>query len=154
MTRPPPISTRTDTLFPDTTRFRSAADPRRIGRRLGSHEPHRRADGRRHAHRAAALHVRHPGCLSSDAAPSREARSPTRSTLKEKTMKHLMLTTMLGVTALLAACGQKTESNETTAANSATEAASNRSEEHTSELQSLMRNSYALIFLQQKRKHN
>src|SRR3546814_4834246 len=111
-------------------------------RRFGSHWPHRRSDRRRHAHRAAALHVRHPGCLSSDAAPSREARSPTRSTLKEKTMKHLMLTTMLGVTALLAACGQKTESNETTAANSATEAASNkgeRSEEHTSELQSLMR---------------
>src|SRR3546814_13139804 len=43
-------------------------------------------------------------------------------------MKHLMLTTMLGVTALLAACGQKTESNETTAANSATEAASNKGE--------------------------
>src|SRR3546814_17236981 len=35
---------------------------------------------------------------------------------------------LLGVTALLAACGQKTESNETTAANSATEAASNKGE--------------------------
>ncbi|ABF54257.1 copper-binding protein [Sphingopyxis alaskensis] len=43
-------------------------------------------------------------------------------------MKPLMLTTMLGVTALLAACGQKTESDETTAANSATEAAPDKGE--------------------------
>lgn len=43
-------------------------------------------------------------------------------------MKPLMLTTMLGVTALLAACGQKAETNETAAANTATEAAPGKSE--------------------------
>lgn len=41
-------------------------------------------------------------------------------------MKPLMLTTMLGVTALIAACGQKAETNETAAANTATEAASDK----------------------------
>lgn len=43
-------------------------------------------------------------------------------------MKPLMLTTMLGLTALLAACGQKAETNETAAANTATEAASDKDE--------------------------
>ena len=43
-------------------------------------------------------------------------------------MKPLMLMTILGVSALLAACGQKAETNDTTAANTATEAASDKGE--------------------------
>src|SRR3546814_6644678 len=74
MIRRPPRSTRTDTLFPVSTLFRSAGasqgddrgghpcrtvpDPDRHRRRLGSHEPHRRADDRWNDHLTAAVDVR------------------------------------------------------------------------------------------------
>src|SRR3546814_12679657 len=68
MTRRPPKSTRTDTLFPYTTRFRStprpggAADHRRpdgIAQRAPARDPRRRA-GRRTQQRAAAAAAHDP----------------------------------------------------------------------------------------------
>src|SRR3546814_7946646 len=84
MIRRPPRSTRTDTLFPYTTLFRSPGGPG------GDHEGARAVQGGRQA-------LRHPGAR-------RERR----------------------------------------------EALSRRSEEHTSELQSLMRISYAVLCLKKK----
>src|SRR3546814_2276909 len=88
MIRRPPRSTRTDTLFPYTTLFRSL----RLRRRHPRHADHaRRGKGRDHAR---GLHRRHPGL----------ARTRLR-----------------------------------------------RSEEHTSELQSLMRTSYAAFCLKKQK---
>src|SRR3546814_19644959 len=92
MIRRPPRSTRTDTLFPYTTLFRSLSPKRRAGPRLK-----RSCYGRRHStHRFCA-----PGQFGGGIAPSARPRS--------------------------------------------------RSEEHTSELQSLMRTSYAVFCLKKKK---
>src|SRR3546814_2572319 len=98
MIRRPPRSTRTDTLFPYTTLFRSARDPRRqrqdpAGRELGLQAGRR--PGRDHLHRKVPLGEAQP-----------RERHP------------------------------------------------HRSEEHTSELQSLMRISYAVFCLKKKKKTN
>src|SRR3546814_5692710 len=100
MIRRPPRSTRTDTLFPYTTLFRSAAPPHVDRGRLRRTRRLRRSDGRgagvggdRRHHRRRAEHVPRPRL------------SPCR-----------------------------------------------RSEEHTSELQSLMRISYAVFCLKKKNK--
>src|SRR3546814_4479816 len=109
MIRRPPRSTRTDTLFPYTTLFRS----RRICRRNRAG----RAQGgapRRFGRLGAGLHARHGGF------PRGAEESP---------------------------CSGKS--------NGAARAASRRegrSEEHTSELQSLMRISYAVFCLKKKKK--
>src|SRR3546814_5253077 len=95
MIRRPPRSTRTDTLFPYTTLFRSL--PRRPGPLRGA--------GGSHAHGG------QPRTLMAVAPPI-----PTLDTIRSKV-----------------------ESNE-------------RSEEHTSELQSLMRISYAVFCLKKKNK--
>src|SRR3546814_3174056 len=98
MIRLPPRSTRTDTLFPYTTLFRSAPDvrpPRPLNWRDWGHSPDR------------ARPIRSTG-RARDAAPrpARPAAPPVRS------------------------------------------------EEHTSELQSLMRISYAVFCLKKKKKHS
>src|SRR3546814_17621248 len=93
MIRRPPVATRTDTLFPDTTLFRSARDVDQ------ARQPHRRR-------------LRAPGAVGGirraqvRAAPARAERD--------------------------------------------VEGGGGRSEEHTSELQSLMRNSYAVFCLKKK----
>src|SRR3546814_8152255 len=95
MIRRPPRSTRTDTLFPYTTLFRSVEDIAAVARRAlaarrlvaGDHAPDRRQDI---FHRRLSRHIAHAG----------------------------------------------------------------RSEEHTSELQSLMRISYAVFCLKKKKKNN
>src|SRR3546814_6183470 len=100
MRRRPPRSTRTDTLFPYTTLFRSRESPHRhprLSRRVGvAGARHRRGRGRH----ALALHRRISG---------RHANA---------------------------------------------DAARPRSEEHTSELQSLMRISYAVFCLKKKKQNN
>src|SRR3546814_2688142 len=98
MIRRPPRSTRTDTLFPYTTLFRSEGQQAREERRQRQ---------RRRAHRSAAVHE----------APEDDvdAEVPARP---------------------------------------AAERAPARSEEHTSELQSLMRISYAVFCLKKKKKTN
>src|SRR3546814_8113974 len=93
MIRRPPRSTRTDTLFPYTTLFRSPVYGRPISRRWR--------------------------CRSADDCPWRTAR-----------------------------CG-----GLRSAGSGARESRSSRSEEHTSELQSLMRISYAVFCLKKKNKH-
>src|SRR3546814_10772694 len=94
MIRRPPRSTRTDTLFPYTTLFRSTSSSAKLSQPQGATRPRLRADVRQ-GHR---LPSRTPGdrCLS---------------------------------------------------------ILSHRSEEHTSELQSLMRISYAVFCLKKKTKH-
>src|SRR3546814_4603020 len=105
MLRRPPRSTRTDTLFPYTTLFRSGAQPLRPGAGL--------LRRRTPAHRTAA-----------DADPGRRARQRLRPSAGRLPMKPIALSALAG-----------------------------RSEEHTSELQSLMRISYAVFCLKKKKKN-
>src|SRR3546814_10828774 len=104
MRRRPPRATRTDTLFPYTTLFRSAC---RRGWPASVH-PQRRADLRDAGGRRARLHAPRP--------PAPDPRAADGD-------------------AAVAARGV------------------HRSEEHTSELQSLMRISYAVFCLKKKNKH-
>src|SRR3546814_4017688 len=102
MIRRPPRSTRTDTLFPYTTLFRSADDLEDVPLRLQLRA--HAAQGPHHA-----VHLREPGVTGQqDLHGIRQPRSPAAA----------------------------------------------RSEEHTSELQSLMRISYAVFCLKKKKKHN
>src|SRR3546814_5301379 len=81
----------------------------RIRGRIRGHEPDRRADDRRHADRAVVVDVR-PACrLSAASAAENQARARTHFNMKEKTMKHALLTIALGLAALTAACGKKAE---------------------------------------------
>src|SRR3546814_4175453 len=122
MIRPPPRSTRTDTPFPYTTRFRSAA--RGFGRK---------------ANRIAEQRCTIRGCTApaigllqcSERAPSRidhkEPRMPSHSVSTLWNELRAQALHALDAEPTLAALFQR------------------RSEEHTSELQSLMRNSYAVF---------
>src|SRR3546814_2173839 len=104
MIRRPPRSTRTDTLFPYTTLFRSlACRRRRITRRGGQAQAHQSCAA------ASLLGRSHPRC--SDGALARRNRQSAARL-------------------------------------------DSRSEEHTSELQSLMRISYAVFCLKKKTKTN
>src|SRR3546814_4335387 len=109
MIRRPPRSTRTDTLFPYTTLFRSRA-------------------GREAAGVGPARGVVH--------------RSYTMFRERDAMTRRLLLAALL---ATVAACSQGDEQNDI-----ATVAAAGRSEEHTSELQSLMRIPYAVFCLKKK----
>src|SRR3546814_2853880 len=106
MIRRPPRSTRTDTLFPYTTLFRSAVD--RIGGRLQPRDADRRGAADR------------PGPVA-----GRGVRAPVRR--------------MAGA------------DGESGAGRADGRPAGARSEEHTSELQSLMRISYAVFCLKKKK---
>src|SRR3546814_2634003 len=97
MIRRPPRSTRTDTLFPYTTLFRSIPDPRAVAAHL-----HQAVD-----RQGAAVGLHHEGVATDIEQPP----------------------------APLVAVDER------------------RSEEHTSELQSLMRISYAVFCLKKKKKH-
>src|SRR3546814_3711847 len=113
MIRRPPRSTRTDTLFPYTTLFRSAelddlAMHAQVARQRGAMVVHAQVDGR---HAAAGL--RHQG--------------PVGRQVDQRGQDAAVGVALVGV--------------------------DHRSEEHTSELQSLMRISYA-VFCLKKKKHN
>src|SRR3546814_4903820 len=101
MIRRPPRSTRTDTLFPYTTLFRS---PARVRRAAAGADP-RPGGPARHAH-GVARHERQPSCC----------RQPARHPPQLRRLPD-----------------------------------GERSEEHTSELQSLMRSSYAVFCLKKKK---
>src|SRR3546814_9995097 len=112
MIRRPPRSTRTDTLFPYTTLFRSGAAPRYALQTAGSAAK-------------CPLHfgqIRLPGCALRKISPQppKHGRSRTTATGVDSASDHFSMT---------------------------------RSEEHTSELQSLMRISYA-VFCLKKKKYN
>src|SRR3546814_3399547 len=123
MIRRPPISTRTDTLFPYTTLFRSQRHRQRLGSEV---HPDRQPGHAALAARAGAQEDQdHLGLLlqgGRGADASRAARHPGR-------------------------VGAAAESCVMSAACDAAQ----RSEEHTSELQSLMRISYAVFCLKKKR---
>src|SRR3546814_2369123 len=104
MIRPPPRSTRTDTLFPDTTLFRSRT---MAFTKAG------------HAEQLAECVSAHFICSTRSAREMMNTPSPPFS-------------------------------NSTHVTGSLGQRASNRSEEHTSELQSLMRISYAVFCLKKK----
>src|SRR3546814_1498790 len=105
MIRRPPRSTRTDTLFPYTTRFRSSAKPPRA---------------------------------SAPRASARALGGRTRQARQEKGETQVKLSTK-GRYAVMALCDLASHIER-------------RSEEHTSELQSLMRISYAVFCLKKKKK--
>src|SRR3546814_4724042 len=111
MIRRPPISTRTDTLFPYTTLFRSAGG--RLTRHLVSRS---RRD----------LRQRKQGAIRMGRSQGQLHRSPVRERANANRK--------------LPEIGRR--------------AAHLRSEEHTSELQSLMRISYAVFCLKKKRNRN
>src|SRR3546814_6591596 len=102
MIRRPPRSTRTDTLFPYTTLFRSKPDARRLGARLGS---------------LVRRHGSDPVHLFPAGRRLRLQARGGRAHLRPRTPRHVH---------------------------------PGRSEEHTSELQSLMRISYAVFCLKKK----
>src|SRR3546814_5754786 len=111
MIRRPPRSTRTDTLVPYTTLFRSVLKKR--------------------------CYLDSPGRLWT---PSEEQMVPRRGT-------------ELGIKAAEIRCNQQRDTAETII-ETITQFGKGRSEEHTSELQSLMRISYAVFCLKKKKKHN
>src|SRR3546814_8446712 len=131
MIRRPPRSTRTDTLFPYTTLFRS---PRR--RRASA----RRRDRNRIDHhtvltplRGGDLHMNRRDFIKTVAAGSAAT---------------------LAAEKLGAAPAQPVAAPTVAASPTASPAVVRRSEEHTSELQSLMRISYAVFCLKKKKRTN
>src|SRR3546814_3440536 len=113
MIRRPPRSTRTDTLFPYTTLFRSICRGQAPG--YAVEYPYRPAPGRRSGEDE--TYQRHPACRIRDLCPADQ--------LSDSAARHRAASLHAG-----------------------------RSEEHTSELQSLMRISYAVFCLKKKKKTN
>src|SRR3546814_1610069 len=107
MIRRPPRSTRTDTLFPYTTLFRSLASAERRARRRGL---------------VAGVRQELPPLPFARLKPGAPKQSPARAAHTTRKAEQRL--------------------------------AEPRSEEHTSELQSLMRISYAVFCLKKKIKHN
>src|SRR3546814_6084438 len=122
MIRRPPRSTRTDTLFPYTTLFRS--DRRADG------QPDVLVSGRE------SPDLRGVGLFAANQKPS--GRSPD-----------YVRTTSSPLTSTATARSDSPRQGPATQT-----PPDSRSEEHTSELQSLMRNSYAVFCLKKKHKHN
>src|SRR3546814_8204626 len=114
MRRRPPKSTRTDTLLPYPTRFRSSADALANGENIGGARPADRS------HRQKSAIVDDPGFHDEPDRDGGERRAPRgRAACRRGTRRAGHADRPLG-----------------------------RSEEHTSELQSLMRISYAVFCLQ------
>src|SRR3546814_5099197 len=131
MIRRPPRSTRTDTLFPYTTLFRSLSLPRASTNGNGLQAPSR--------HRplcfAAVAHEQHmPRSLPARVSPKRTHGFPIRNDAPPTGIRHRR---------------PKRHAERDRSAWRCTK----RSEEHTSELQSLMRISYA-VFCLKKKKNN
>src|SRR3546814_8426283 len=126
MIRRPPRSTRTDTLFPYTTLFRSRDHRIRQGRGPRAHAELHRLQRRGRAGRGSVRHLlrsfdraaRGQPCRARQAAPGMVRTPPSTSTA------HVVQSSRIS-------CRE-------------------RSEEHTSELQSLMRISYAVFCLKKK----
>src|SRR3546814_7223731 len=125
MKRRPPRSTRTDTLLPSTTLFRSLHhDGRKVE---GGDHPARRPHPRRRHGRADRLQPRPLARPLRHAVPHREGAVPQ---------------------------GRRPDGGEILDRPAADDPRRRRSEEHTSELQSIMRISYAVFCLKKKKKKN
>src|SRR3546814_5409341 len=116
MYRRPPRSTRTDTLFPDTTLCRSLLSPGRDRPPLRSGGAHRRIADKLFA-------IRRPWKMPSPSARTMAASAAVTPQRPRPQPRH----------------GETGEHDD------------ERSEEHTSELQSLMRTSYAVFCLKKKK---
>src|SRR3546814_6441212 len=131
MIRPPPTSTRTDTLFPYTTLFRSRSHRQRTPGDLHAHRGGAAVRGR-HCHRpghavgaaAAPEAVPAPGVLHTVGRGARTHRAAHRPVGGHASRAHRPVGELRRL---------------------------RRSEEHTSELQSLMRISYAVFCLTKKK---
>src|SRR3546814_10596388 len=123
MIRRPPRATRTDTLFPYTTLFRSAVDPvadkRALAEKLGATHV---VDALSATAADEVIEITHGGVDHAIEAVGR----PQSAATAVKVLRRGGTATILGM----------------------------RSEEHTSELQPLMRISYAALCLQQKNANN
>src|SRR3546814_8119038 len=130
MIRLPTRTTRTDTLVPYTTLVRSDAADRARRRALGLH---RQLEAER-GDRRAGERIRAAAVVLPAAPRRREALSAGGSVMWSHVARRLAATVpiLLGLSVAVFA----------------------RSEEHTSELQSLMRISYAVFCLKKKKKHN
>src|SRR3546814_1762212 len=148
MNRRPPRSTRTDTLFPYTTLFRSLRD------RAGAQRRHQRAVGVRGRAEGARAHADRGGA---DQVAARE----TAAALEQHDVAGAADGDRIiaaGVAAVAVGGSTDTGSQRVTASGGAqvrgvaavADGGGLRSEEHTSELQSLMRNSYAVVCLTKK----
>src|SRR3546814_8165534 len=139
MLRRPPRSTRTDTLFPYTTLFRAL----RPGRNGNQRQRHRRE---RHRVRPFILGSIDP--FHYQKPPARQIAVPTRKMRKDSSVARpdMMRTPSQMTPSAMAGATNAVSSDNTAVAMPAT-----RSEEHTSELQSLMRNSYAVFCLKKKK---
>src|SRR3546814_9498084 len=140
MIRLPPRSTRTDTLFPYTSRLRSTPRQRRgVGarrdeadsrRHLDRRAEYRRADARRHQRAVQPQPVQLPLRLLGQGSGQAGARRGNRQCCTPDAGR---------------------QGRERAAAGIAANRAGARSEEHTPELQSLMRISYAVVCLKKKK---
>src|SRR3546814_7311155 len=129
MIRRPPRSTRTDTLFPYTTLFRSDPDGERAAQSEGDALPPHGRGNRAGGTVACALRAFAAGSAGRTAV----ARGPAVNRFALASFRALAASLLL----FLAGCAGPAP----------------RSEEHTSELQSLMRISYA-VFCLKKKKNN
>src|SRR3546814_6375816 len=125
MIRQPPVSNRTDTLFPSTTLVRSHHDKSGVGHQLG--------------YLAHAADILHAVCFGK-AKVTIEAMTDIIAVQQEAVLAQ-------GVQLLFDKIGNGRLARSG-------EAGEPRSEEHTSELQSLMRISYAVFCLKKKKIHN
>src|SRR3546814_1003484 len=131
MIRRPPRSTRIDTLFPYTTLFRSRLHPAHAQRACGAgpHGPQNRPDDGR--------------------ASPQPCQGDSRDAGRLRPMKPLPLVALVGNPN----AGKTSLFNALTGARQTVGNYPGRSEEHTSELQSLMRISYAVFCLKKKKTH-
>src|SRR3546814_8094100 len=144
MIRRPPRSTRTDTLFPDTTRFRSVDHfdavflEMRRGTDTGEHQDLGRADR---------------SCGEDDLAPRDGAPRPLAGAVGDAdgalALEDHPFDVGVGDDGEVGTLARRAQIGD---GGAATKAVVCRSEEHTSELQSLMRISYA-VFCLKKKKH-
>src|SRR3546814_5456321 len=146
MIRRPPRSTRTDTLFPYTTLFRSAALPRpervaegehvRVGAHAGVAE---QVPGASDGVAGLEDRIRRPGRLGLQVVPSADAGQPGADHEDVEVLggRHHAAPASRSFSMPWA---PKSSSRQVASSS----LASRRSEEHTSELQSLMRTSYAV----------
>src|SRR3546814_8100742 len=132
----PPRSTRTDTLFPYTTLFRSRLDQVAVAELLARERDHRFGD-------LAEVAQRHP-FLEQRAAQRRDARQ--RIALRAEVRRELRIMRLQMIDQRL-----RVVDAEQFGGRGDDAVVEMRSEEHTSELQSLMRISYAVFCLKNKK---